>query len=117
LGDSSNLICDIIVEWFDATFAIGEQKEKHNLFVLIRFLWCRLKSGPGGIKSEGSSELTSTGMRVMLTSEQGVSLHREHIAEQRVVAKGSNRFEYILTSPWIFLLTSCFISQFSEILC
>ncbi|KHN38635.1 hypothetical protein glysoja_008184 [Glycine soja] len=51
----------------------------------------RLKSGPGGIKSEGSSELTSTGVRVMLTSEQGVSLHREHIAEQRVVAKGSNR--------------------------
>ncbi|KAH1220693.1 hypothetical protein GmHk_12G034271 [Glycine max] len=51
----------------------------------------RLKSGPGGMKSEGSSELTNTSVRVMLTSEQGISLHREHIAEQRVLAKGSNR--------------------------
>ncbi|XP_027909430.1 uncharacterized protein LOC114168718 isoform X2 [Vigna unguiculata] len=51
----------------------------------------RLKSGSGGIKSEGSSELTNTGVRMMLTSEQGVSVHREHIAEQRVVAKGNTR--------------------------
>ncbi|ESW04421.1 hypothetical protein PHAVU_011G093600 [Phaseolus vulgaris] len=51
----------------------------------------RLKSGSGGIKSEGSSEVTTTGVRMMLASEQGVSVHREHIAEQRVVAKGNNR--------------------------
>ncbi|RDX62865.1 hypothetical protein CR513_58764, partial [Mucuna pruriens] len=53
----------------------------------------RLKSHPGsgGIKSEGSSELTNTGVRMVLTSEQGVSLHREHIADQRVVTKGNNR--------------------------
>jgi len=79
---------------------LENRKAKHNFFVLIRFLWCRLKSGPGGMKSEGSSELTNTSVRVMLTSEQGISLHREHIAEQRVLAKGSNRFEHILTSPW-----------------
>ncbi|KOM50556.1 hypothetical protein LR48_Vigan08g138300 [Vigna angularis] len=51
----------------------------------------RLKSGSAGIKSEGSSELTNTSVRMMLTSEQGVSVHREHIAEQRVVAKGNTR--------------------------
>ncbi|XP_020214189.1 uncharacterized protein LOC109798366 [Cajanus cajan] len=51
----------------------------------------RLKplSGSGGNKSEGSSELTNT--RMMLASEQGASLHREHIAEQRVMTKGNNR--------------------------
>ncbi|KAL2328469.1 hypothetical protein Fmac_021896 [Flemingia macrophylla] len=51
----------------------------------------RLKplSGSGGNKSDGTSELTNT--RMMLTSEQGASLHREHIAEQRVMAKGNNR--------------------------
>jgi len=41
---------------------------------------------------------------MMLTSEQGVSAHREHIAEQRVVAKGNNRFEHILTWPLFLLL-------------
>ncbi|XP_027345863.1 uncharacterized protein LOC113857830 [Abrus precatorius] len=54
----------------------------------------RLKSLPGssGInKSEGSSEPANTGVRTMLASEQGVSLHRDHIAEQRVVVKGNNR--------------------------
>ncbi|XP_061374076.1 uncharacterized protein LOC133316358 isoform X2 [Gastrolobium bilobum] len=55
----------------------------------------RLKSltGSSGInKPEGSSELTNTGVRTMLASEQeGVSHHRDHIAEQKVVAKGNNR--------------------------
>jgi len=76
-----------------------------------------LKSGSGGIKSEGSSELTNTGVRMMLTSEQGVSVHREHIAEQRVVAKGNTRFEPILTwSLFLLLQPSCFICQFCLIL-
>ncbi|KAJ1440683.1 hypothetical protein SESBI_01751 [Sesbania bispinosa] len=55
----------------------------------------RVKSltGSSGInKSEGSSEPTNTGVRSMLSSEQGISLHRDHIAEQRVVPKGNNRF-------------------------
>ncbi|XP_019448826.1 PREDICTED: uncharacterized protein LOC109351715 isoform X1 [Lupinus angustifolius] len=55
----------------------------------------RLKSLPGSSgsnKSEGSSEPSSTGVRTMLACEQeGASLHRDHIAEQRVVAKGNNR--------------------------
>lgn len=54
----------------------------------------RLKSLPGSIginKSEGSSEPNITGVRVMLTDEQGASLHRDNIADQSVVAKGNNR--------------------------
>ncbi|CAI8616229.1 unnamed protein product [Vicia faba] len=54
----------------------------------------RLKSLPesSGInKSEGSSEHNNTGVRVMLTGELGVSPHRDHIADQRVVGKGNNR--------------------------
>ncbi|CAL0304018.1 unnamed protein product [Lupinus luteus] len=55
----------------------------------------RLKSLPGSSgsnKSEGSSEPSSTGARTVLACEQeGLSLHRDHIAEQRVVAKGNNR--------------------------
>ncbi|RYR70548.1 hypothetical protein Ahy_A03g017027 isoform B [Arachis hypogaea] len=56
----------------------------------------RLKPLPGssGInKSGGSSEPSTIGVRNMLASEpEGGSLHRDHIAEQKVVAKGSNRF-------------------------
>nr|XP_025683567.1 uncharacterized protein LOC112784503 isoform X3 [Arachis hypogaea] len=55
----------------------------------------RLKPLPGssGInKSGGSSEPSTIGVRNMLASEpEGGSLHRDHIAEQKVVAKGSNR--------------------------
>ncbi|XP_058729710.1 uncharacterized protein LOC131601831 [Vicia villosa] len=54
----------------------------------------RLKSLPessGITKSEGSSEPNNTGVRVMLTGEQGVSPHRDRIADQRVVGKGNNR--------------------------
>ena len=76
------------------------REKKTMIFKIVSLLWCRLKSGPGGIKSEGSLELTNTGVHAMLTSEQGMSLHGEHIAEHRVLAKGSNRFEHILTSPW-----------------
>jgi len=82
----------IIAEWSDNYFFIEEHKSK---LLLIIFLWCRLKSLPGSIginKSESSSEPNITGVRVMLTDEQGASLHRDHIADQRVVAKGNNRF-------------------------
>ncbi|CAL5212275.1 unnamed protein product [Lathyrus oleraceus] len=54
----------------------------------------RLKSLPesSGInKSEGSSEPNNTCVRVILTGEQGVSLHKDRIADQKVVAKGNNR--------------------------
>lgn len=54
----------------------------------------RLKSltGSSGInKTESSSEPNNTAVCSMLTSEQGVSLHRDHVAEQRVVTKGNNR--------------------------
>ncbi|KAK7263396.1 hypothetical protein RJT34_30985 [Clitoria ternatea] len=71
--------------------------QKANTDLKMRFYDAqgfRLKSLPGcsGInKSEGSSEPTNTGVRTMLMSEQGVSLHRDQIPEQRVVAKGNSR--------------------------
>ncbi|KAG5110866.1 hypothetical protein JHK82_040089 [Glycine max] len=71
------------------SFEQHRQRTGHlDLVDSLRYI---LKSGPGGIKSEGSSELTNTGVHAMLTSEQGMSLHGEHIAEHRVLAKGSNR--------------------------
>ncbi|XLR04730.1 hypothetical protein S83_070928 [Arachis hypogaea] len=64
--------------------------------ISISILWYRLKPLPGssGInKSGGSSEPSTIGVRNMLASEQECgSLHRDHIAEQKVVVKGSNRF-------------------------
>ncbi|XLT13918.1 hypothetical protein HN51_059608 [Arachis hypogaea] len=63
--------------------------------ISISILWYRLKPLPGssGInKSGGSSEPSTIGVRNMLASEQECgSLHRDHIAEQKVVVKGSNR--------------------------
>ncbi|XLU35082.1 hypothetical protein S245_071148, partial [Arachis hypogaea] len=62
--------------------------------ISISILWYRLKPLPGssGInKSGGSSEPSTIGVRNMLASEQECgSLHRDHIAEQKVVVKGSN---------------------------
>ncbi|KAG4954505.1 hypothetical protein JHK87_040099 [Glycine soja] len=73
------------------SFEQHRQRTGHlDLVDCLRYMF-GLKSGPGGIKSEGSLELTNTGVHAMLTSEQGMSLHGEHIAEHRVLAKGSNR--------------------------
>ncbi|QHN83443.1 uncharacterized protein DS421_20g704810 [Arachis hypogaea] len=50
--------------------------------------------GSSGInKSRGSFEPSTIGVRNMLASEQECgSLHRDHIAEQKVLAKGSNSY-------------------------
>ncbi|XP_073225771.1 uncharacterized protein [Cicer arietinum] len=72
-----------------ASLPKGNADSKMRLYDAQGF---RLKSLPGssGInKSEGSSDSNNT--RLMLTGEQGVSLHRDHISDQRVVAKGNNR--------------------------
>ncbi|XLQ99639.1 hypothetical protein S83_065838, partial [Arachis hypogaea] len=59
--------------------------------ILLTTLLKPLPRSSGINKSGGSSEPSTIGVRNMLASEQECgSLHRDHIAEQKVVAKGSN---------------------------
>ncbi|XLR05053.1 hypothetical protein S83_071251, partial [Arachis hypogaea] len=59
--------------------------------ILLTTLLKPLPGSSGINKSRGSFEPSTIGVRNMLASEQECgSLHRDHIAEQKVLAKGSN---------------------------